>query len=246
MNKDEIYQQILKEVESDPHVIGFVLGGGRGKGFTTGYADYDIVIIVPDDKKEEYAEKFEKKYHETEIIDIGVYSLTEYKNYARWGQPDAPRRYNFAYLKAQIDRTGEIQKIIDEKAVIPPDKVKEFVSERLDAYINYYYRAVKNYRDGDLTASYLDGIESMFPILDILFGIEGRLRPYNKYLEWDLKNHPLRLLPWSPDEFIEKVKKIMRTGDIEIQKEIFKKVSELFRAEGYGEVIDGWKGYYLG
>ena len=245
MNKDEIYQKLLKEAESDPDVIGFVLGAGRGKGFATKYSDYDIAIIVPDQKRAECAKKYEK-YHSTEIIDIGVYSLTEYKNYASWDTEDAVYRYNFAYLRAGIDKTGEIQKIIDEKGVIPPGGVKDFVSKQLDGYMTLYYRAVKNHRDGNSKASYFDGTESVFYLLTILFGLEGRLRPYNKYLEWDLKEHPLKFLPWPPDAFIGKLKKVMTTGDIETEKEIFTKVCELFKSKGYGEVIDGWKGYYLG
>ncbi|MEK7498524.1 MAG: hypothetical protein AAB611_01530 [Patescibacteria group bacterium] len=244
MNKDETYQKILNEAETNPNVIGFVLGAGRGKGFATEYSDYDIAIIVPDQKKSEYEDKY-KKYHSTEVIDIGVYSLTEYKNYASWGTEDAAHRYNFTYLKAQVDKTGEIQKIIDEKGVIPLDKVKDFVSKELDGYMNLYYRSMKNHRDGNTLACYLDGVESMFYLLTIVFGVEGRLRPYNKFLEWDLKEHPLKLLPWSPDEFLGKLKKIMATGDNEVQKEIFSKIRELFRREGYGDVIDGWKGYFI-
>lgn len=246
MDKNEIYQKLLEEAELDSNIIGFVLGAGRGKGIVGKYSDYDIAIIVSDSLKDEYVAKYEKKYHKTEVIDIGVYSLTDYKNYARWGAYDAPHRYNFAYVKALIDRTGEIQKIIDEKGMIPPDKVKEFVARELDGYMNYYYRAVKNYRDGNITASQLDAVESVFPLLTVLFGLEGRLRPYNKYLEWDLKNHPLKHLPWPVDELIGKIKTIMITGDIKVQKEIFGKVCMLFRVQGYGEVIDGWKGYYLG
>ena len=135
MNKDEIYQNILKEVGADPDVIGFVLGAGRGKGFATENSDYDIAVIVLDEKKTECEAKYEK-YQVTEIIDIGIYSLTEYKNYAAWGTEEAAHRYNFAYLKAQIDKTGEIQKIIDEKGVIPPDRVRELVSKELDGYMN--------------------------------------------------------------------------------------------------------------
>lgn len=246
MTNEETYQKILKEAESDSGVIGFVLGAGRGKGIVGRYSDYDIAIVVPDELKDEYVKKYEKKYHQTEVIDIGVYSLTDYKHYAQWGAPDAPHRYNFAYLKAVIDRTGEIQKIIDEKGIIPPDKIREFVAAELDGYMNYYYRAVKNYRDGNITASHLDAAESTFPLLAILFGVEGRLRPYNKYLEWDLENHPLKLLPWPTDKFVEKIMKVICTGDINIQKEIFEKVCELFRSHGYEEVIDGWKGYYMG
>ena len=104
---------------------------------------------------------------------------------------------------------------------------------------------MKNHRDGNIFASHLDGAESIFHLLTIVFGVEGRLRPYNKFLEWDIKEHPLKLLPWSPDEFIEKLRKIMATGDVDAQKEIFNKICDLFRKEGYGKVIDGWKGYFI-
>lgn len=245
MKKEEIYQKILKEAESDQNVIGFVLGAGRGKGFATEYSDYDIIIIVPDEKISEYEKKYES-FNSTEIIEAHVRSLSQFKEYANWGGVDAGHQYNFVYLKAQIDRTGEIQKIIDEKSVIPADKVKEFVSGELDKYINFYYRSVKNFRDKNLVASHLDGAESVFALLSAVFGLEGRLRPYNKFLEWELKTRPLKLLPWNGDEFLEKITKIIQTGDVATQKEILNKIFELFRQHGYGAVIDGWNGYYLG
>jgi len=246
MTKDEIYQKILQEAKNDPEVIGFILSAGRGKGFVTENSDYDILIIVPDDKRDEYKEKYEKKYYSTEEIDIGVFSLSEFKTYAAWGSENAYHRYNFTYLKAQIDRNGEIQKLIDGKGIIPVDRVREFVSGEFGKYINSYYRAIKNHRDGNMLASRLDGTESMFALIAILFGLEGRLRPYNKYLEWDLENHPLKLLPWSPQIFLENIKGVFATGDIEIQKDAFKSVCELCKIQGYNKVIDDWKGYYLG
>ena len=245
MNNEEMYQKILKEAEADKNVIGFILGAGRGKGFATEYSDYDIIMIVPDDKVLEYENKYES-YYTTEIIEINVYSLSDFKKYAAWGSADSAHQYNFTYLKAQIDRTGEIQKIIDEKNIIPADKVKEFVSGELDKYINFYYRSVKNYRDKNLIASHLDAVESIFALLAIIFGLEGRLRPYNKFLEWELNAHPLKLLPWNKDVFLGKIEKILKTGDVTTQREILNKVFEIFRENGYNEVIDGWNGYYMG
>ena len=245
MNNEEIYQKIFKEAETDKNVIGFILGAGRGKGFATEYSDYDIIIVVPDDKITEYEKKYES-YYSTEIIEIHIRSLSDFKQYATWGSVDAVHQYNFAYLKPQIDRTGEIQKIIDEKSIIPADKVKEFVNGELDKYINFYYRSVKNYRDKNFIASHLDATESIFALIAIVFALEGRLRPYNKFLEWELKTHPLKLLPWSGDIFLKKVEKIVKTGDIATQKEILNKVFKIFRHNGYDAVIDGWNGYYMG
>ena len=244
MNRDEIYQNLLKEAKSDHGVIGFILLAGRGRGFVTEHSDYDIAIIVLDEKKTECLEKYEK-FNKTEVIDVGVYSFTDFKNHAAWDTGEAWDRYNFAHLTAEIDPTGEIQKIIDEKGMIPPGRIKEFVSKKLDGYMNLYYRMLKNARDGNSTAAYLDGAESMFYLLDILFGIEGRIGPYNKFLEWELKEYPLKLLPLPPEQFIEKLKKIMTTDNVDSQKEIFGKILKLFRQGGYGKVIDGWKGYFI-
>ncbi|KAJ2969568.1 hypothetical protein NQ176_g8597 [Zarea fungicola] len=35
-------------------------------------------------------------------------------------------------------------------------------------------------------------------MLDLVFGLCGRVRPYNKYLAWELEEHPLQCAEW-PD-----------------------------------------------
>jgi hypothetical protein len=32
-------------------------------------------------------------------------------------------------------------------------------------------------------------------LLDVIFSLEGRVRPYNKYLPWELDRHPLTRWP---------------------------------------------------
>ena len=242
----ETFDELLEKAKRDENIIGFILGAGRGKGFATEHSDYDVIVVVPDSNLLEYKKKYEEPYYSTEVIEIHVYSLSEFKQYAVWGSSDDAHRYNFTHLKAVIDRTGEVQKMIDEKGVLPPDKIKEFVSGELDKYINLYYRSVKNHRDKNIVASHLDAAESMCSLLVIVFGIEGRLRPYNKFLEWELVKHPLQLLPWKANVFLSKLQTIVTTGDVVTQKELLYTVFELFRQHGYGKVIDGWDGYYMG
>jgi hypothetical protein len=61
----------------------------------------------------------------------------------------------------------------------------------LDAYINQLYRCVKSRRDGVADAALLDEMESPPWLLETVFALHGRLRPYNRYLRWELENFPL-------------------------------------------------------
>lgn len=241
-----IYEKILAEAQEDEKVIGFVLGGGRGKGFSTDHSDYDISFIISDADRDEYVEKYQKRYFSTEAIDIHVFSLSEFKAYAAWGTPDHVHAYNFTHLKPQIDRTGEIQSILIEKGRLPEVEVHKYTADQLDGFINSYYRAIKNGRDGNVLASHLDASESLPFLVAALFGLEGRLKPYNKYLEWELKNHPLKDFPWDEEDFLKKIKRILTSGDMGILKDVYQTVEKFFMARGHEETIHGWDGYYLG
>jgi len=244
MDKDEIYQKVLDKAKNDSNVIGFILAAGRGKGFSTEHSDYDTMMIVSDGKEKEYQEKY-KDFSDTNDVYVKVFSLSEFKEYADFGSGFEWDRYNFAHLKAQVDKAGEIQEIIDEKGKLPEDKIKETVSFNLGCYINSYHRAVKNYRDKNLSASQLDAAESIPLLLSALFALEERMKPYNKYLEWELKNHQLAKLPWGGEQFFEMLKKVL-AGDIETQKEIFNKVKQLFYDNGFKDEINEWDGYFMG
>ena len=57
--------------------------------------------------------------------------------------------------------------------------------------MNMLYRSLKNARVGLELASLLDAQESIPWFLEFVFTVHGRLRPYNKWLEWELEQHPL-------------------------------------------------------
>lgn len=244
MEKELVYQRVLEEAKQDPNVLGFILGGGRGKGLATEHSDYDIIMVVPDEKKTEYETRYETEDLKKKEVDIGIWPLSDFKKYGTWHDESAGHAYNFAHLQAAVDRTGEIQQLINEKAKIPETEIHKFVNGELDKFINYYYRAVKNHRDGSELASHLDAAESMPVLISLFFALEGKVRPYNKHLEWELKNFPLEKLPWSPEEFLKIVNTIVTTGDIELLKQTYNKVYEVFDREGFKEILDGWNGYY--
>ena len=245
MDRDKTYEEILKKTEADPNVLGLILSGGRGKGMATEHSDYDLIIVVQEDAKAQAVEEYEKKYNSIENIEAHVKTLNEFQKSSEWGSDESWNRYTFAHIKAQIDKTGEIQKLIDSKGVIPSSEVKKFTSYWIGGFINQYYRAFKNNRDKNMLAAHLDAIESIPMLLNVLFGREGRLRPYNKFLEWELKKYPLQHLPWPPDEFMAAIKKVLQTGDIEIMKDFYRKLRDTSIEMGYEKDIQEWDGYKL-
>ncbi|MDX6367472.1 MAG: hypothetical protein QOK30_2548 [Nocardioidaceae bacterium] len=46
----------------------------------------------------------------------------------------------------------------------------------------------------------------------MLFTLAGRVRPYNTYLPWELRDHPLAVPEWSAEAFLPELERI-RAGD---------------------------------
>ncbi|MHA2393351.1 MAG: nucleotidyltransferase domain-containing protein, partial [Promethearchaeota archaeon] len=181
----EIFNKIFEEAKRDPSIIGFFLGGSRGKGFQTKYSDYDTYIIVEDNVVIDYKKRY--PFRKYKGVDLIVFSFSEFKNCAPWGSPEAFTRYSFSHVNALIDKNGKIQEILDDLAKIPKKAISKFIDGTLDAYINFLYRSLKCIRDRDIEAARLEAAISIPYFLDVIFAIHnGRLRPYYKYLKWEL------------------------------------------------------------
>ena len=181
--KSKEFEQILEKAKKDDRVIGLILTGGRGKGMFTENSDYDIAIITTDESVSDVKEECKGKQ---DIIDVGVLPLSGFRSYAAVGTAEDWDRNTYAHIKAQIDKTGEIQKIIDEKGILPKDHALKTAKNALGGYLNSLYRSLKNHRDGNIFASHFDACESLPWLLTFLFAVEGRVRPYNKFLKWEL------------------------------------------------------------
>ena len=84
--------------------------------------------------------------------------------------------------------------------------------DQLDGYVNMAYRALKSDRDGRALERRLDAAESVHWWLDVVFTLEGRVRPYNKYLAWELREHPLSVVDGRPDGCFRKSRPCWRGG----------------------------------
>jgi hypothetical protein len=232
----EAYAELRALAKRDPNVVGLFLGGSRGKGLPSEYSDYDVYLIV-DKKVGQYRRRFPlRRGDDPEVI---VLSLAEFRRHAAIGSEDEWNRYTFAHVTAELDRTGEIQQLLDEKGSLPKDAARAIAAEALDAYINQYYRSAKNFRDGDELAGRFDAAESVPYLLVALFALHERVRPYNKYLRWELDQHPLPGAEWSASRLLPLLEGVV-AGDLSAQRLLFQDVERLARERGHGDVVDRW------
>ncbi len=235
----EIFKGLCNEAKEDPNIVGFFLGGSRGKGFQTKYSDYDTYIIVKDNFISQYKEKYPfRKYPGLDLI---VFSYSQFENYALWGSAEMWDRYSFAHIKAIIDKNGKIQQILDKLAKVPEEHLSNFIAESLDAYINSVYRSLKCIRDGNIEAARLEAALSIPGFLNVIFAIHnGRLRPYYKYLIWELETFPLTKFPLDAKQIISILMKILDSADSKTQQRLLRITEEILRKEGFGNVFESW------
>lgn len=231
---NEPFKSLIRSAKQDSNVLGFFLVGSRGKGFETKLSDYDVILVVKN--------KTVFKIKKLKDIDLKIMSLSNFKKYATWGSPEAWNRYDFAHVKALIDKNGCIQKLIDEKGRIPNCVRRSFVSGVLDAYINAVFRSTKCLHNHNVIGARLEAAASIPYFLDVIFGINGRLRPFFDYLKRELHDYPLKKFPWSKNKFIKDILSILKNADLKTQQKLLKDIEVLSRKEGYGKVFDTWEG----
>lgn len=237
MNGEEAFRELRALAERDRNVLGLFLGGSRGKGMATEHSDYDVYVVVRRNA-DEYRRKFPLRHgDDPEII---VLSLAEFRRHAAVGSDTEWNRYNFAHVTVDLDRTGgQIQQLVDEKGALPGDAATSIAAEALDGYINMYYRAAKNVRDGDDLAGRLDSAESVPYFLTALFALHERVRPFNKYLRYELEQHPLPGEAWRAERLLPLLDDVI-SGELKAHVAIFRPLEVLARKRGHGEVVDGW------
>ncbi|MFE9773358.1 hypothetical protein ACFYOV_17070 [Streptomyces sp. NPDC005931] len=227
------YDTFVALAAADPAVVGLVLKGSRAHdGMITRYSDHDLYVVLADDATTGLT-RFAG--HRTAGLDLVVVSLAEFRAAGMPGN----ERYALARARIVLDRLdGGIARILADKARLGADEAFRFARGRLDAYANSLYRSVKNHRDGQVFSARLDAADSIRFLLDLLFALDRRPRPYNKYLEWELTRHPLP--GWSTEVVLRAVERISATGDVDLQRHLFTLVEAAARATGHGEVLDAW------
>ena len=213
-------EELLERARADENVVGVVHSGSRGRNaYVTDASDWDAFVVV----REERGDYGTEHGSGLELSEVTLEVLADPPD---WARPA------FLSLKPQLDKTGEVAGALKAATTVDPATA----AQPLDGYVNSYYRSVKNRRVGLELASLLDAQESVRWWLEFVFAVHGRLRPYNKWLEWELSEHPL---PVPVD--LTRLERIARTGTLTDQQALFRETETLAREHGQGATIDGWE-----
>ncbi|MFE1056994.1 hypothetical protein [Streptomyces rochei] len=227
------YDAFVELATADPAVVGLVLKGSRAhEGMTTEHSDHDLYVVL-----EVGATTALTRFvgHRTPELDLIILSLDEFR---AAGMPGF-ERYALARAQVVLDRLdGDIAQILATKARLDADEAFREAGEWLDAYANSLYRSVKNDRDGHGLAARLDAADSIRFLLELLFALDRRPRPYNKYLEWELARFPLP--GWDTGLLLDAADRISSVGDVSTQRRLFAQVEAVARRAGHSAVLDAW------
>ncbi|MFD8049794.1 hypothetical protein ACFV5E_40885 [Streptomyces chartreusis] len=227
------YDAFVGLATADPAVVGLVLKGSRAhEGMITRHSDHDLYVVLADDATTGLT-RFAG--HRTEELDLVIVSLTALR---AAGMPGF-ERYALARARVVLDRLdGGVARILADKARLSAEEAFRDSGAWLDAYANSLYRSIKNDRDGHALAARLDAADGIGFLLELLFALDRRPRPYNKYLTWELARHPLP--GWDTGELLRALDRISATGDVDDQRRLFALAEAAVRQAGHGEVLDAW------
>ncbi|UUU33154.1 hypothetical protein JIX56_26610 [Streptomyces sp. CA-210063] len=227
------YDAFVELATADPAVVGLVLKGSRAhEGMTTEHSDHDLYVVLAEGRATALT-RFTG--HRTPELDLVVLSLDEFR---AAGMPGF-ERYALARARVVLDRLdGAIARMLADKARLGADEAFREADGWLDAYANSLYRSVKNDRDGQALAARLDAADSVGALLETLFALDRRPRPYNKYLEWELARFPLP--GWDTGLLLDALNRVSGTGDVPTQRRLFAQAEAAARRAGHGAVLDAW------
>ncbi|MCW6007412.1 hypothetical protein K1W54_23115 [Micromonospora sp. CPCC 205371] len=185
------------DADHGEHLLGLILSGSAGRSVMTDRSDLDVYVVLTD-----AGVRGRETSHSAAVDEIPV-ALSSLERVPPFGTRGWWFRWSFAWAPVLLDRTdGRLESALRRQATVTTGEAEAILVEhdRLDGWLNYAYRALKNDRDGRALECRLDAAESMPWLLDVVFTLAGRVRPYHKYLPWELRQHPLP--DWHAEELL--------------------------------------------
>lgn len=239
---DPVLQALIAEATADPDVIGLVLTGSRAIGTTGPDSDYDVVFVVTDEAL--------ARYEATKTFPArGTTLPASVSTRDMWNE--APRGLQLekvvawmlpAWAEARIlyDRNGATERIFAPLRFMSAERAQRDVASFYDAYLNGFYRSLKCWRRGNTLGGRLEAAQSIDSLLNMLFALEQRWRPYSSRLIFHL--HHLAGQGWQSGELEVFLLDLITTGHPTCQQALMRRVVPLLRERGFARVYDDWEG----
>ena len=224
--------EVLAYCASSDEVVGAFLFGSRGREVGVDErSDWDLWIVARDDDAlARIDERF--PYAHGAQVEIASSTLEGLRRHGAIGSRSEWARYQHAHVEVRVDKTGgELERVLGEKELLPAEHRDDVARSALGGFVNATFRSLRY-------GARLDATESVPYALQAIFAFAGRVRPFNKYLEWELRNHPLP--GWQAETLLPLITGVLDHDRVS-QHELFRLVEGDARAHGFGAEIDDWE-----
>ncbi len=228
----------VAQATADPDVVGLILSGSQAhEGMQTSHSDFDVHVVLRDETSSPIRDLdgFRSAH-----LDLVVMALRDFRRRGLRDDPMSWLRYAYVHARVLFDGLdGMIGDILDTKRTLSPAEANAAAARSLDAYVNQAYRSLKNHRDGRPELAHLDAAESIPFALEVIFALHQRVRPYNKFLQWELERHPLND-EWTAGQLLPAIRAILANGSPTAQRALFMHIEQRARTAGHEQVLDAW------
>ncbi len=185
--------------ELGPALLGLVLSGSAGRGLATEHSDLDLLVVMTPEAAQDPAAPW---LHTAELEQIPL-ALDHLEEIAPYGSPEYAYRWSYAWAPVLADATGgRIAAALERQTHLSTAETVDVLigHGRIGAWLNLTFRALKSVRAGRPLQARLDAVEALPYFLDVVFALDGLVRPYNSSLPWALAAHPLP--SWSGEDLL--------------------------------------------
>lgn len=225
--------EIARRVDADPQVSGVILTGSFAHGMSTDDCDVDLLVVLarPDDAW---------RIGSQDRVDLRVTDMRALRRV-----PSHPSdwwdRYRLSRGRVLLDRTeGAIPAALAAWGTLTAAEKADALDYYLDPYLTYSMRSLHQFGAGEDRAGHLDALEALPWALRLAFALEGRPRPTNRYLEWELTHYPFQAPGWDRERVLGMVDDLRRNGSPQAQRDLFRALDPRLRTLGFGGALDGY------
>jgi hypothetical protein len=227
--------EAIKLLESNSDVLGVALTGSQARaGMATELSDTDLIVFATDDS--------ELNLPNLAGVDLAIYRATSATNPVL-PSDDFDAWYNraaFLHARAVSEREpGRVDAWIVGQSTLTESESAHVVAHHLDGYLNLAIRALKSQRDNRTCAAALDSVEAISWGLTTIFALERRVRPFNKYLWWELENYPFAAYELQAEPLLSVVRSVVE-GEVLKHRDLLAQIAPVVERAGFATILSDW------